>query len=299
MNQEREKEKDKEARESLENRADIIKDIDNKIKELSKEKTPINKLIIESLSKEREALKKDLEKSTNELSIQELNQRKAVLKADLEALQKNKKVDLAKFKQLSIEIAKINRLLRLKRKDIKYFTSSQLLKLLRIADLEKDKPYGLMILLAYEGACRPSELLNIKIKDLNLMENTLFIQRLKGSNDTLIYLSKKLNTKLKRYLKLIEGKDQVFLFETKGKPYDLQNFRKIFQRLCIKANIPNDIGKIHNLRHTRAVESVKKGANLREIQYILGHKDLKNVMIYLTYTPNNLEIEQLFNKVNG
>ena len=100
-------------------------------------------------------------------------------------------------------------------------------------------------------------------------------------------------------MKLIEGKNQVFLFETNGKPYNLQNFRKIFQRLCIKANIPNDIGKIHNLRHTRAVESVKKGANLREIQYILGHKDLKNVMIYLCYTPNNLEIESLFNKINA
>jgi methylase of polypeptide subunit release factors len=81
MNQEREKDKDQEAREILDNKADIIRDIDNKIKELSKEKTPINKLIIESLSKEREALKKDLEKSANDLSIQELNQRKAVHRA--------------------------------------------------------------------------------------------------------------------------------------------------------------------------------------------------------------------------
>ena len=298
MSQEIEKEQDKEARETKESKTDIIKDIDNKIKELSQEKTPLNKIIIESLSKERETIKKELEKANNDLSIQELNQRKAVLKADLEALQKNKKVDLTRFKQLSIEIAKINRLLRLKRKDIKYFTSSQLLKLLRIADQEKDKPYGLMILLAYEGACRPSELLNIKINDLNIIENTVFIQRLKGSNDTLIYLSKKLLNSLKKHIKIIEGQGQVYLFETKGKPYDLQNFRKIFQRLCLKANIPNDIGKIHNLRHTRAIESVKKGANLREIQYILGHKELKNVMIYLTYTPNNLEIEQLFNKIN-
>ena len=298
MSQEIEKDQDKEARETKESKTDIIKDIDNKIKELSQEKTHLNKIIIESLSKERETIKKELEKANNDLSIQELNQRKAVLKADLEEMQKTKKVNITEYNRLKIEIAKINRILRLKRKDIKYFAPNQLLKLLRIADQEKEKPYGLMILLAYEGACRPSELLNIKINDLNLIENTLFIQRLKGSNDTLIYLSKKLNTKLKRYLKLIEGKDQVFLFETKGKPYDLQNFRKIFQRLCIKANIPNDIGKIHNLRHTRAVESVKKGANLREIQYILGHKDLKNVMIYLCYTPNNLEIEQLFNKIN-
>ena len=302
MNQEREKEKDKEEQEkergNQENKADMIKDIDNKIKELSQEKTPLNKLIIESLSKERDILKKDLEKSTNDLSIQELNQRKATLKADLEALQKNKKVNITEYNRLKIEIAKINRILRLKRKDIKYFTPSQLSKLLRIADQEKGKPYGLMVLLAYEGACRPSELLNIKTSNVNLIENTLFIQRLKGSNDTLIYLSKKLLSSLKKHIKIIEGQDQVYLFETKGKPYDLQNFRKIFQRLCIKANIPNDIGKIHNLRHTRAIESVKKGANLREIQYILGHKELKNVMIYLTYTPNNLEIEQLFNKIN-
>ena len=299
MSQEIEKDKDQEARETLENKADIIRDIDNKIKELSKEKSPINKLIIESLSKEREALKKDLEKSTNELSIQELNQRKAVLKADLEEMQKTKKVNITEYNRLKIEIAKINRILRLKRKDIKYFATNQLSKLLRIADQEKGKPYGLMILLAYEGACRPSELLNIKISDLNIIENTVFIQRLKGSNDTLIYLSKKLLNSLKKHIKIIEGQGQVYLFETKGKPYDLQNFRKIFQRLCIKANIPNDIGKIHNLRHTRAVESVKKGANLREIQYILGHKDLKNVMIYLSYTPNNLEIESLFNKINA
>lgn len=298
MSQEIEKDKDQEARETLENKADIIRDIDNKIKELSKEKTPLNKIIIESLSKERETIKKELEKANNDLSIQELNQRKAVLKADLEEMQKTKKVNITEYNRLKIEIAKINRILRLKRKDIKYFATNQLSKLLRIADQEKGKPYGLMILLAYEGACRPSELLNIKISDLNIIENTVFIQRLKGSNDTLIYLSKKLLNSLKKHIKIIEGQGQVYLFETKGKPYDLQNFRKIFQRLCIKANIPNDIGKIHNLRHTRAVESVKKGANLREIQYILGHKDLKNVMIYLSYTPNNLEIESLFNKIN-
>lgn len=298
MSQEIEKEQDKEARETKESKTDIIKDIDNKIKELSQEKTPLNKIIIESLSKERETIKKELEKANNDLSIQELNQRKAVLKADLEEMQKTKKVNITEYNRLKIEIAKINRILRLKRKDIKYFATNQLSKLLRIADQEKGKPYGLMILLAYEGACRPSELLNIKISDLNIIENTVFIQRLKGSNDTLIYLSKKLLNSLKKHIKIIEGQGQVYLFETKGKPYDLQNFRKIFQRLCIKANIPNDIGKIHNLRHTRAVESVKKGANLREIQYILGHKDLKNVMIYLSYTPNNLEIESLFNKIN-
>ncbi len=299
MSQEIEKEQDKEARETKESKTDIIKDIDNKIKELSQEKTPLNKIIIESLSKERETIKKELEKANNDLSIQELNQRKAVLKADLEEMQKTKKVNITEYNRLKIEIAKINRILRLKRKDIKYFATNQLSKLLRIADQEKGKPYGLMILLAYEGACRPSELLNIKISDLNIIENTVFIQRLKGSNDTLIYLSKKLLNSLKKHIKIIEGQGQVYLFETKGKPYDLQNFRKIFQRLCIKANIPNDIGKIHNLRHTRAVESVKKGANLREIQYILGHKDLKNVMIYLSYTPNNLEIESLFNKINA
>ena len=299
MSQEIEKDQDKEARETKESKTDIIKDIDNKIKELSQEKTPLNKIIIESLSKERETIKKELEKANNDLSIQELNQRKAVLKADLEEMQKTKKVNITEYNRLKIEIAKINRILRLKRKDIKYFATNQLSKLLRIADQEKGKPYGLMILLAYEGACRPSELLNIKISDLNIIENTVFIQRLKGSNDTLIYLSKKLNNSLKKHIKIIEGQGQVYLFETKGKPYDLQNFRKIFQRLCIKANIPNDIGKIHNLRHTRAVESVKKGANLREIQYILGHKDLKNVMIYLSYTPNNLEIESLFNKINA
>ena len=295
----KDQDKDQEARETQDNKTDIIKDIDNKIKELSQEKTPLNKIIIESLSKERETIKKELEKANNDLSIQELNQRKAVLKADLEEMQKTKKVNITEYNRLKIEIAKINRILRLKRKDIKYFATNQLSKLLRIADQEKGKPYGLMILLAYEGACRPSELLNIKISDLNIIENTVFIQRLKGSNDTLIYLSKKLLNSLKKHIKIIEGQGQVYLFETKGKPYDLQNFRKIFQRLCIKANIPNDIGKIHNLRHTRAVESVKKGANLREIQYILGHKDLKNVMIYLSYTPNNLEIESLFNKINA
>lgn len=293
-------EKTQDQREEVkEEKANIIKDIDNKIKELSKEKTPINKLIIESLSKEREALKKELERSTNELSIQELNQRKASLRVDLEEIQKSKKVDLTRYKQLKGEIAKINRILRDKRKDIKYFTPTQLNKLLRIADQEKEKPYGLMILLAYEGACRPSELLNIKISNINLVENTAFIQRLKGSNDTLIYLSKKLSNSLKKQLKRAEGIDQVFLFETKGKPYNLQNFRKIFQRLCNKANIPQEIGKIHNLRHTRAIESVKKGANLREVQYILGHKELKNVMIYLSYTPNDLEIQAIFNKINN
>ena len=70
MSQEIEKDQDKEARETKESKTDIIKDIDNKIKELSQEKTPLNKIIIESLSKERETIKKELEKANNDLSIQ-------------------------------------------------------------------------------------------------------------------------------------------------------------------------------------------------------------------------------------
>ena len=73
MSQVIEKDQDKEARETKESKTDIIKDIDNKIKELSQEKTPLNKIIIESLSKERETIKKELEKANNDLSIQELN----------------------------------------------------------------------------------------------------------------------------------------------------------------------------------------------------------------------------------
>ena len=106
MSQEIEKDQDKEARETEESKTDIIKDIDNKIKELSQEKTPLNKIIIESLSKERETIKKELEKANNDLSIQELNQRKAVLKADLEEMQKTKKVNITEYNRLKIEIAK-------------------------------------------------------------------------------------------------------------------------------------------------------------------------------------------------
>lgn len=277
-----------------------IEEIEKKIKELERqEQTAINKLMINTLIEKRDELKEKIQEESKTERIKDLIKKKEELKNQLE--EQRERGNIKEYERLKNEIWKINKLLREKKREIKFLSFEQIEKILKVLKNDKREVsflYEVMILTAFEGACRPSELLEIRTLDLDLKENTLFIRRLKGSNDTRIYLSKKLNAKFKKLLKN-QSKDKLYLFENNGKKYEVSNFRRIFQRICKKANIPKELQKLHSLRHSRAVLGVQKGANLNEVKYLLGHKDLKNTMVYLQYVPNEIEIIKLYEKINN
>ena len=61
------------------------------------------------------------------------------------------------------------------------------------------------------------------------------------------------------------------------------------KRFCAEAKIRKDKAHFHALRHTRAIELAESGLGVREIQYWLGHTDIKNTEIYLQFTTRQHE----------
>lgn len=141
---------------------------------------------------------------------------------------------------------------------------------------DKTERNALMIRLALATGARAQEILNIRRQDLFDADKSVFIIGLKGSNDREIPLPIDLYKSVQRYLKNHQGE---FLF-----PICYVQLNRIWQfyRPCKKT--------FHALRHTFAVELYKKHKDIRLLQMALGHKNIKNTEIYVTfeYTTNQM-----------
>jgi integrase/recombinase XerD len=136
----------------------------------------------------------------------------------------------------------------------------------------------------YSGGLRISELLNLKLADIDSSRMMIRIEDSKGGKDRYTLLSESLLKKLRAYYKeykpknyLIEGRD--------GGQYSKTSIGKILKRACEKANIKKKV-ITHTLRHSFATHLLEQGTDLRSIQTLLGHYSIATTEIY-THVANN------------
>lgn len=129
---------------------------------------------------------------------------------------------------------------------------------------ERDELYFLVLL---ETGARLSEGLNIRSIDLISARCSVFIRGLKGSSDREIALRPDLFNRLNR---LCIGQERPF-------PFSDANADRIWRLI---RPVPK---KLHSLRHTYAINLLKKTKRIDLVQYALGHKNIANTMIYLAY----------------
>ncbi|QSE97208.1 site-specific tyrosine recombinase/integron integrase [Fulvivirga lutea] len=135
----------------------------------------------------------------------------------------------------------------------------------------------------YSAGLRISELINLKVKDIDSSRMMLRIEGAKGGKDRYSLLSKKVLEELRAYYK--EYKPKIYLFEGQnGDQYSPTSIRKVLKRSCTKAGIRKDV-KPHTLRHSFATHLLEQGTDLRSIQILLGHNSLKTTEIY-THVAN-------------
>ncbi len=135
----------------------------------------------------------------------------------------------------------------------------------------------LIISMLYSSGLRVSELVNLKIEDLNLNENTGWVRKGKGSKDRLFSLSGALISELKDFLEK-KGKDNKFVF-SKEKPLSTRNIQKIIKGVRQRAGIKKKVTP-HTLRHSFATHLLENGTDIRTIQAILGHASLNTTQVY-------------------
>jgi integrase/recombinase XerD len=128
-----------------------------------------------------------------------------------------------------------------------------------------------------------SEVVNLKIKDVDSQRMQLFVEKAKGKKDRYVGLSVLLLDVLRAHLKACKPIPKKYVFENPQRPgesYSARSAQQIFQTAREKAMINKDVG-IHSLRHSFATHLLEKGIDIKYIKDLLGHLSIKTTEIYL------------------
>jgi integrase/recombinase XerD len=174
------------------------------------------------------------------------------------------------------------------------FSNSQIRAMLDVTKHQMDFPgirnYALITLL-YDTGCRISELLSLKIDDIQLEEKILTVRGKGGKgrvvpfgDRSLIGLVKYLNRRNKLFR--IEG----VLFLTRfGDPLTIRMTNKIIERIGERAKVENVRLSAHTFRHTFAKNWLMNGGDIFSLQKILGHRTLDMVRNYVNITFKDIQ----------
>lgn len=162
-------------------------------------------------------------------------------------------------------------------------TKEEVRKLLESTDTAKSR---LIVALLYSTGLRVSELVNLKVNDMNLNEKVGWVRKGKGSKDRIFVISDALLEEIKEYL-ADKGKERIYLF-SKDKPLTTRNIQKIIKGAKKRAGIEKKATP-HTLRHSFATHLLESGTDIRIIQAILGHSSLSTTQIYTHVSSEQLK----------
>jgi integrase/recombinase XerD len=146
----------------------------------------------------------------------------------------------------------------------------------------KNIKHKIILMMLYSAGLRRSELLNLRVGDLDFGRSVVFIRAGKGRKDRQSVLSKTLKPLLDQYLE--RYKPNEWLFEGPDrKPYSATSLQAILKKAVQRAGISKHI-KLHSLRHTFATHLLESGTSTRYIQVLLGHESSRTTEIYTHVT---------------
>jgi len=135
---------------------------------------------------------------------------------------------------------------------------------------------------AYSAGLRVSEVINLRLQDIDRERKQLFVYCSKGKKDRYVALSPLLLDVLESYYRMWQPKPTNYLFEGDevGQPYSTRSAQIIFHNAKQKAGISKTI-TFHGLRHSFATHMLEKGVDVKYIKEILGHFNIKTTERYL------------------
>jgi integrase/recombinase XerD len=155
------------------------------------------------------------------------------------------------------------------------------------ADTPRGRRDAAMIELAYASGLRVSELVTIKLADVNLNHGFVRVTG-KGNKTRLVPVGTAARDKIAHYFEhdrplLVRDPAERALFLTeRGRPMTRQAFWKALRNYARRAGVRLPAGDIspHKLRHSFATHLLEHGADLRAVQAMLGHADISTTQIY-------------------
>ena len=154
-----------------------------------------------------------------------------------------------------------------------------------------------MLMAGYSAGLRVSEIVNLKIRDIDSKRMIIHIHGAKGKKDRLVPLSQKLLVVLREYVG--QYKPKVYLFEGQGgAAYSTRSVQLVLAAAKRKAGITKQ-GSVHSLRHSYATHLMESGTDIRFIQELLGHNSITTTMRYTHVSKKDIgKIESPLDKLN-
>ena len=158
----------------------------------------------------------------------------------------------------------------------------------RIFKHVKNIKHKAMLMLTYSAGLRVSDVVSLKISDIDSKRGVITIHSGKGRKDRVSLLSSKALVVLKEYYKAYRPQGWLFPGSEEGKHITARSIQAVFERACNEAKLIKK-PTMHWLRHSFATHLLESGVDLRYIQELLGHSSSKTTEIYTHVTTKQIE----------
>ena len=149
--------------------------------------------------------------------------------------------------------------------------------------------HRMMLTLCYGCGLRLSELVSLKVRDIDGERQLLRIEQGKGAKDRLVPLSETLLAQFRAYWRPYRPTEWLFpgrMFD-RGAERDF-SVQKAFTHAKARAGVKK-IGGIHGLRHAYATHQLEAGLPVHRLQRLLGHQDIHSTLRYVHWVPDYRE----------
>jgi len=147
----------------------------------------------------------------------------------------------------------------------------------RMIDITSNIKHKLILKILYGCGLRVSEIVNLKKSDLNFEEGLIHLRLAKGKKDRFVKIPESLKKELKNYSTL--DNSEILFVSSRGGKLTKDTIQKIVQNSARKGEVKKRVYP-HLLRHSFATHLLEQGTDLRIIQKLLGHSDIKTTQIY-------------------
>lgn len=162
----------------------------------------------------------------------------------------------------------------------------------------KNLKYRAIFSLIYSTGMRISEAANLKISHINRYNKTILIKNGKGKKDRYVMVSDRMLELLREYYKAYRPVEYLFENEFDREPISIRTIQSVFTSTINNCRIQKQ-ATIHTLRHSFATHLLESGVDIRYIQDLLGHSDIKTTMRY-THVHNDAlkNVSSPFDRLN-
>lgn len=148
-----------------------------------------------------------------------------------------------------------------------------------------NRKHRMVLTVCYGCGLRVSELMALKVRDIDGERRLLRIEQGKGAKDRQVEISPGLLTQLRRYWQLFRPCDWLFPSTNPQNPLSVTTAQKCFKAAKQHAGV-DKLGGIHSLRHAYATHQLAGGMPITQLQYQLGHQDIHTTLRYVRWVPN-------------